>query len=91
MTLFDLINGGFEAFGAWCSYKNCVRLHRDKRVRGLDYRTIGFYIAWGAWNLLYYPSLAQWLSFAGGVALTLFNCVWIGMAVHYTRKEKSYG
>ncbi len=43
----------------------------------------GFFAAWGLWNLLYYPALGQWFSFAAGVLLCFGNCVWVGHVLYY--------
>jgi hypothetical protein len=83
----DLINGAFELVGAVLVWFNVRQLRRDKRVQGVSLSVQGFICTWGFWNLYYYPSLGHWLSFGGGVVLVIGNSVWLGMAVHYTRKR----
>jgi len=81
----DLVNGAFEAFGAWLTASSCRRLWLHWRIAGMDWRATAFFTAWGVWNLLYYPSLGQWASFAGGVLLVLANVCWVSMAVMVVR------
>jgi len=88
VSLPDLINGLFELGGAVMIWLNVKRLYQDKTVKGVDWRVTGFWTAWGLWNLYFYPSLGQWLSFAGGVALVGANAVWLVMAAYYIRRER---
>lgn len=84
MTL-DLINGLFEAGGACCIWLNVRQLLRDKKVRGVFTPVTGFFWSWGLFNLFYYPSLDQWLSFSGGVLITLANSCWLILALRYRK------
>jgi hypothetical protein len=79
----DLVNGAFEACGALVILLSVRRLLRDREVRGFDWRTTAFFSAWGLWNLFYYPSLDQWASFAGGVAIVLANTAWLCLLARY--------
>lgn len=83
---FDLINGLFELGGAILLWLNVMRLHRDKCVRGVHPAPTVFFACWGLWNLLYYPSLGQWFSTAGGAMLVIVNIIWIAQMVYYERK-----
>jgi len=79
----DLINGLFEAFGAWAVWSNVAKLRRDRCVRGVTWQYTIVYWAWGMWNLFYYPDLHQWLSTAAGAVLVAGNLVWVIHAVEY--------
>jgi uncharacterized membrane protein YfcA len=79
----DLINGLFETVGGAMIVLNCVRLYRDKCVRGVSVLPVVFFTSWGFWNPFYYSSLGQWLSFAGGCTIVAANVVWLGMAIRY--------
>lgn len=80
----DVVNGMFESLGALFILPSILKLHREREVRGVSWIHAGFFTAWGAWNLVYYPSLGQWLSFAGGVALVCMNAVWLGQLIYYS-------
>jgi hypothetical protein len=80
----DIINGSFEFFGAYCTWANAYVLFRAKAIRGVYWPTTAFFSLWGLWNLTYYPSLGQWVSFWGGVALVLGNILWVILAIKYT-------
>lgn len=86
----DHINGAFEGFGAAFSLLNVRRLRKDGNVRGTSLWAAGFFAAWGLWNLFYYPSLGQWWSFYGGLALALSNCAWMALALIYWRHDKQF-
>lgn len=77
----DAINGSFELVGAAVVWMNVVRLRRDRVVRGVYWPSIGFFAAWGFWNLYYYPSLDQWFSFSAGVVLVAGNAAWVMMVL----------
>ena len=84
----DLINGTFEAIGGVTTFLNCWQLYKDKEVKGVVWQLNIFYIAWGLWNLYYYPVLNQWLSFAGGCIIVTGNVVWIGQVLWYRRHRR---
>ncbi len=77
----DLINGSFELLGAIFTWRNFQQLRRDRQVAGVYWPTTAFFAAWGLWNLIYYPHLGQWASFAGGVLLVIGNVAWVALAL----------
>ena len=78
----DLINGAFELLGAYFTWRNFLQLRRDRRLAGVYWPTTAFFTAW---NLVYYPALGQWASFAGGVLLVAGNAAWVAMAIRLRR------
>lgn len=92
-TLFtpDMINGIFELVGAVVLWFNVVQIRKDKRVKGMNPWTTVFFSAWGFWNLYYYPSLDQWMSFFGGLAIVSVNLIWLIHVFYYKlRRENLY-
>jgi hypothetical protein len=85
----DVINGCLEFIAIGFILASCVKLHRDKQVRGVSLVHITFYVSWAYWNLYFYPSVGAWLSFYGGIGVVIVNTVWLGMMVYYLRKEKN--
>ena len=83
MQVPDLANGLFEALGAFVLYQNVKAIKRDKSIKGVDWRVTIFFTAWGFWNLFYYPSLDQWLSFFGGLGIVAVNSLWLYYAWRY--------
>ena len=81
----DIINGLFEGFGTVFIMLSIVKLYHDKLVRGISWLHVGFFAAWGYWNLYYYPSLGQWLSFVGGIGITVANTIYLYMLIYYTK------
>lgn len=84
----DHFNGLFEFLGALMLSRNILQLYRDKLVRGVHWMPTLFFAAWGVWNLYYYPSLDQWASFFGGLAIVSVNLAWFGMMVYYKERER---
>lgn len=85
----DFINGLFEFCGGVFILNHCRALYRDKLVKGVSILSTVFFSLWGVWNLYYYPHLEQMWSFAGGIVIVGGNCLWIGMMVYYSRRERS--
>lgn len=84
----DWLNGTFELLGGLFITLSCIKLHRDKKVRGVSFVHVGYFTLWGYWNIHYYPHLGQWLSFAGSLTVVLINTIWLAMMIHYIRKER---
>jgi len=84
----DKLNGVFELLGGLFIMLSCIRLHRDKKVRGVSFIHIAYFTLWGYWNIEYYSNLSQWVSLIGSLTVTLVNTVWLGMLLYYLRKEK---
>jgi hypothetical protein len=88
MIHLDVINGSFELLGAFFTWKNALRLYRDKNLEGVYWPTIAFFTMWGMWNIYYYPNLGQWLSFIGGILLISGNLAWTIQAIYYVYKNR---
>src|SRR5262245_18048164 len=84
----DIVNGCFEAIGGLAVFANVRRIVRDKGVQGIDLRATALFTSWGMWNLVYYPSLNQWVSFAGGVVIVVGNAIWLSLALYYARTKE---
>lgn len=81
MNWNDIGNGLFELGGAYFTWRNYFQLRKDRELKGIWWPLIAFMTAWGFWNLIYYPSLDQWFSFAGGVVLVGGNAMWVILAL----------
>jgi len=87
VSLFDFINGFFEMGGGVMCFLNVLRILKDKQVMGVSWGVQAFFASWGWWNLIYYPSLGQWVSFVGGILLVTTNTAWVVLAIYYTRRN----
>jgi len=87
MTLPDTINGIFELFGGLFILLSIIKLHKDKKVKGISWLAVVFFTLWGYWNLYYYPHLGQTVSFWGGIGVVTMNTIWLGQMGWYIRKE----
>jgi hypothetical protein len=84
----DLINGLFELMGSVFIWRSIWLLNKQKQVHGVSILSVGFFAAWGFWNLFYYPHLLQWFSFAGGLSIVLANTIWVGQIGYYLWRTK---
>ena len=87
MTWADNVNGTYEFIGGIFLLLNCIKLYRDKQIKGVTLATSIFFATWSWWNMYYYPSLNQWVSFSGGVLIAITNTAWVIMAIHYIRRK----
>jgi len=83
----DLINAGFEFGAAVAILNHCRELYRHKQVRGVSIASTVFFMLWGIWNIYYYPSLDQGLSFTAGLLVVAANALWVLMLIHYANCE----
>jgi hypothetical protein len=85
MSVNDIINGSFEILGGLLNIFNIRQLLIDKQIKGISWPVVGFFTSWGLWNLFYYPSLHQYVSFIGGVTLVITNLIWLVLALRYKK------
>ena len=79
----DIINALFEA-GAVIALAFHIRaIRRAKQFVGASIVPIAFYAAWGAWNLVYYPSLGQTWSTVAGVGVFSMNLIHLVFIAYY--------
>jgi hypothetical protein len=90
MSLPDLINGAFEGFGSFFLLLHCLRLRKDKLVRGVSITATAFFFCWGLWNLFYYYHLEQIFSWYAGMAVVLVNGLYVAMLIYYRNNERKF-
>ncbi len=79
----DLINGTFELFGMIFVLLSVKQLYKDKQFKGSHIMTIGYFTAWGGWNIYFYPHLGQPISFVGALGTTLANVTYTTQIIYY--------
>jgi hypothetical protein len=87
MNVPDVVNALFEFGGSIVLWFNVVQTYRDKGYRGVTVASTFFFSTWGYWNLYYYPSLNQWLSFFGGCSIVAANTAWLVLMLYYGHTE----
>lgn len=85
---FDAVNAVFELGSAALLTLNIRRLSRDKKLAGVSIIPTSFFSLWGAWNLIYYASLGQTLSWFAGMAVFMMNTCWVMLALYYSYRTK---
>jgi len=91
VTFADTVNGLFEMCGGILLWMNVRRLYRDKEFRGVSVVPTAFFMAWGYWNLYFYPAVGAPLSFIGGLFIVTANTVWLWQMLYYWRKNRGRG
>ncbi len=86
----DLINSLFELAGAILACMNIKTLLKDKVVKGVYWPATAVFALWGYWNIYYYPTLNQPLSFYAGILLALANTTWVILAFRYNVAPKLF-
>ena len=86
MLTHDAINAVFEAGGGLLLCLNVARLLRDRTIAGVSIVPAAWITAWGLWNLIYYPALGQWFSFAAGLLVVTANATWVILALRLARR-----
>jgi hypothetical protein len=84
----DQINGMFEFVGGILLWMNCVRLYKDRELKGVSWFPVVFFTTWGYWNLYFYPSMNAWWSFYGGIFIVSANTTWIMMLFYFKWNKK---
>ena len=87
MTWADGTNGFFELVGGLLILNHCRAVLHDKAVKGVSIFSTSVFMLWGFWNLYYYPSLNQWLSFTGGLVIVFANFLWVGLMLCYKDRQ----
>lgn len=86
--LADRGNALLEALGGFFILSSVMKLYRDKLVRGVSFVHIGFFTAWGWWNLFYYWAMASSFSWYASIGVTAVNSLYFAMLIYYVRKER---
>jgi len=81
----DLINGSFEVLSGFMVLNHCRAVKRDKAVAGVSIISVFFFTIWGVWNLYYYPTLGQTISFYGSIVIVLANVYWVCLLIKFKR------
>jgi hypothetical protein len=79
----DIINASFELGAAFAVALHCRRIAIDKQVKGVSAIAVGFFVAWGFWNVFYYPHLDQPFSAVCAIAVTLVNLAYVLLLIYY--------
>lgn len=88
MLSADTVNAGFEIGSGFFTLNHCRVLYNDKIVRGVSLASIFCFVAWGVWNIFYYPSLGQYNSAYAAVFILLANFAYLSLIFFYRRMEK---
>jgi hypothetical protein len=84
---FDAVSAGFEVSAGILTWMNVKILLKHKVVRGVYWPATAVFTAWGGWNCIWYPHLQQWLSFSGGLFITVANATWIYWVLRFKQNR----
>lgn len=85
----DIINASLEIGCGFFCWVNVIQLIKDKDVKGISWSAMVFFTMVAMWNIYYYPSLDQMLSFYGGLTVLVANFVWVVLAVKYRKAQRN--
>ena len=88
MSVLDITNGVFEFGGACLLWLNVRRLWRDRKLAGVSLVPTIWFNAWGAWNLVYYFAIHQYVSWVAGMGVFVVNTTWVALALWFTSKRE---
>lgn len=83
----DKFNAMFELFGAVAVLPSIWAAAKAKRVVGVSAVTSVFFVAWGLWNIIYYPALGQTWSGYAAIAMTTTNMIYLYQILIYSGDE----
>lgn len=79
----DQINGILEMAASIFILNHCRVLEKDKAVKGISILSVVFFTLYGIFNIFYYPSIAQWVSFWAGLFIVVVNFLYLWMVLKY--------
>lgn len=83
----DAINGLFTIGGALAIGTSIYKLHKDKKVQGVYWPMLTFFICWSSWNIYFYSHLNQWISVLCGLCILASETVYMVMLIYYGRTK----
>lgn len=86
MSIPDIINGFFELFASGFIILSILKVWKNRSSAGVNWLHPAFFLAWGFWNLYYYPHLDQWFSLIGGIGVVVCNTIWVTLLFKYRRQ-----
>lgn len=85
MAGLDLINAGFEVAATAALLPSVLRTWRSKSAQSASPWTPLFFGCWALFNLIYYPSLDQWLSAYAALMVGSVNLFWATLLWRYSK------
>lgn len=73
----DLGNALFELAAAFFIMNHARAVWKSKQAHGISIISTVFFALWGSWNLYFYPSVGQYLSFYAGILVMFANLFWV--------------
>ena len=80
----DLINASFELFGGVAILMSANKCYQNKSADGISWVMTAFFFIWGIFNLFFYPSLGQNLSFYAAVFMVACNIAYTSLIIKYS-------
>jgi len=84
--LVDIINSIFEWVACITNFLNVIQIYKDKKTRGVYWKSWIFYFIWALWGMNYYFQVGHWFSFAGAIGVAVANFLWVIFAFIYRNK-----
>jgi hypothetical protein len=79
----DFINAIFEAGTAFAISRNVRAVLKDREVKGVRPSNTLFFLAWGIWNVWFYPANGFTWSWLAGMLVVAANVVWLAQVIRF--------
>jgi hypothetical protein len=83
----DIVNGCYEGLAGLFILNHCRLVLKERDAKGISVVSLVFFSTWGVWNLYYYPSLGQWMSFYGGLSIVSANILYVLLVLKFRKKR----
>ena len=83
--MIDIINSLFELSTSIIALINIYRIIKDKKVRGVEWRSWIFYTIWSFWACYYYVDINHIFSFVAAISVATCNVWWLTLSIKYRK------
>jgi hypothetical protein len=83
----DMVVAFFEAVSAVLICVSVVKLHKDKKVRGVSAWPVTFFALWGWWNIYWYAHIDAPYAWWAGLGVVAANTTWAVQMIYWVWRE----
>jgi hypothetical protein len=87
----DMVVAFFEAVSAVLICVSVVKLHKDKKVRGVSAWPVTFFALWGWWNIYWYSFIDAPYAWWAGLGVVAANTTWAVQMIYWVWRERLLG
>ena len=84
-----IIMSAFNWAGTMFLILNCLRIIKDRSVKGVSLIASTYFVIWSWWNMIYFYRLHDVVSFYSSIPYAIINTIWITLAIYYKNYESN--